>query len=75
MKTRDKYWKIWDMAQSDPMYRLLLLRLKAVDREFERIMMGLSNRDRDVISDYVSLCEEMSSRMLEVACENMELSE
>lgn len=72
MKMREKYWKIWDMAQEDPMYRLMLLQLRKLDGAFDRVMQGLSYNDRDVVSDFVSLCEEMSSRMLEIACEQMD---
>ena len=75
MKAKEKYWKIWDMAQTDPMYRMLYLQLKKLDPEFDRIMMTLPYGDRDMVSDFVSLCEEMSSRMLEVACENMDFCE
>lgn len=75
LKSKDKFWKIWDMAQSDPAYRMKLLHLRKLDREFDRVMQGLTNEDRDVVSDFISICEELSTRMLEVACENMEFCE
>lgn len=72
MDAKRKYWKIWDMAQEDPIYRMMLRQLKELDRDFDRVMQNLPDRDRDVVSDFISLCEEMSTRMLEVACESME---
>lgn len=64
-ESQRKYWKIWNMAQSDPAYRMMLLRLRKLDREFDRVMLSLDGEDRDTVSDFVSLCEEMSTRMLE----------
>ena len=72
MTAKEKFWKVWDMAQTDPAYRRMLLRLRKLDREFDRVMQTLPYADRDIVSDFVSLCEEMSSRMLEFACENMD---
>ena len=74
MKTKEKYWKIWDMTQSDLKYRIMMRQLKKLEGKLERIMQGLAYEDRDVIGDFIALSEDMSSRMLEVACEQMEFN-
>ena len=74
MKTKEKYWKIWDMTQSDLKYRIMMRQLKKLEGKLERIMLGLAYEDRDVIGDFIALSEDMSSRMLEVVCEHMEFN-
>lgn len=69
---RDTYWKIWDEAQEDPQYRLLFLRLQKLDRDYEQALLALNDAQRETVCDYVALCEAMSERMLEIACEKIE---
>lgn len=72
MKIREKYWKIWDMAQENPMYRMMLLRLRKLDREYEAALLDLTDDQRMCVCDFVALCEAMSERMQEIACEQMD---
>ena len=74
MKTKEKYWKIWDMTQSDLKYRIMMRQLKKLEGKLDRIMQGLAYEDRDVIGDFIALSKDMSSRMLEVVCEHMEFN-
>lgn len=75
MKIRDKYWKLWDMAQRDPQYRGMLLRLRRLDGEYEAALRALSEDQREAVCDFVALCEAMSERMMRIACEQMEFQE
>lgn len=48
MKTKEKYWKIWDMTQSDLKYRIMMRQLKKLEGKLERIMQGLAYEDREI---------------------------
>lgn len=72
---RKKYWKLWDMAQEDPQYRMLLLRMGPLEREYDKVLQTLPREQMDTVCDFVSLCEEMNERILEIACEKTKFVE
>ena len=56
------------MAAADPQYRQMLLDMRVIENRYNTVLATLSAEDQDTICDFVSLCEEMSWRMLELAC-------
>ena len=66
----EKVWKIWEAGQSDPEYYAMLVRLRALEKKYDAVLQTLPAEKQDIICDYVSLCEAMSWRMLEIACGN-----
>ena len=66
-------WKIWELGQSEAEYRAMLINIRQLEREYERILQDLHAEQESVLRDYVSLCEEMSWRMLQIACATMRL--
>ena len=73
--TRDKYWKVWDMAQQDPEYRRMLEQMRDVELQYDQVLQTLDRDGQDKVCEFVSLCEAMSERMLEVALEQYLVSE
>ena len=73
MNVREKninVWQIWDMAQKDPQYAQMLKQLGELEQRYEEVLQTLPTEQQDVICDFVSQCEAMSWRMLEIACED-----
>lgn len=66
------FWEIWDNAQHDLQYSLLLQQLRVLDREYEKALLLLPDEQKETVCEYVALCEAMSEQMLEIACERME---
>ena len=62
-------WKIWKAGQSDPRYRAMLMEIRILEKKYDAVLRALPEKQQDIICDYVSLCEEMNWRMLEIACE------
>ena len=72
---RAKVWKVWELGKTDLQYRLMLEELREKEKEYGKVLGTLSEEQYDIVCDYVSLCEAMSWRMLEVACVLMEFPE
>ena len=66
-----RFYALWDRVQSDPQYAAMLLKLRTSEAKYNTVLSKLSVKDQDIICDYVSLCEEMSWRALEFACQTM----
>lgn len=62
---------IWSITQTDRQYYDMLMELRRMDKQYERVVRGLPEAEQMVIRDFVSQCEAMSWRMLEVACSLM----
>ena len=62
-------WQVWEAGQSDPQYRAMLEKTRILEKKYAASLQTLPEDQRSVIFDYVSLCEQMSWRMLEIACE------
>ncbi len=70
-RIRQKYWELWDRAQRDPEYAAMFAEMDRLERRYEAVLEQLPNFSEDTIRDYVSQCEGMSRRMLELACEEL----
>jgi hypothetical protein len=55
-------------AAEDPKYRQMLLDMRAIEKRYNEVLATLARDDQNAICDFVSQCEEMSWRMLELAC-------
>ena len=55
-------------ASDDPQYRQMLLDMRAIERKYNAVLSTLSAEEQNAVCDFVSQCEEMSWRMLELAC-------
>ena len=66
-----RFSTLWDRVQTDPQYASMLLELRTLEAKYDTVLSKLSAKDQDAICDYVSLCEGMSWRALEFACQMM----
>lgn len=62
-----------DLVMKDPAYQQMLLRCGALEKQFDTMVKALPEESRALAWDFVMLCEDMSRRALEIACENMEI--
>lgn len=74
-KTKERFWKVWRTGQTEPVYQMMLVRIRELEKQYEEVLETLPQEQDAVIRDYVSQCEEMSTRMLEIACTLMHFSE
>ena len=56
----------------DPVYREMLSQCSILEKQFDTMVKELPAAHRALAWDFVMLCEDMSRRALEIACENME---
>ena len=63
-----KLEQVEHMARLDPLYQQLLQENKVLEKRFDQMVRGLSDKDREIAWDFVMSCEDMSRRMLELAC-------
>ena len=61
-------WTVWDATQTDPEYAQMLAHLKELEPKYEQILHLLPEKQKNILLAYRSLCEEMSWRMLQLAC-------
>ena len=64
---REKAWRIWKIGQSEEQYAKMLGEMKEIEANYQSLLQTLSNDQQDIICDFVSQCEGMSWRMLEIA--------
>ena len=57
------------LASMDERYQQLLRENKLLERRFDQTVRCLTDEQRAIIWDYVMNCEDMSRRLLELACE------
>lgn len=55
-------------ASDDPQYRQMLMDMRAIERKYNAVLSTFSAEEQNAVCDFVSQCEEMSWRMLELAC-------
>lgn len=67
-KVRENMESVEKMAAADPQYRQMLLDMRAIEKRYNEVLATLARDDQNAICDFVSQCEEMSWRMLELAC-------
>ena len=49
----------------------MLVKIRTLEKKYNAVLQTLPADKQDIICDYLSLCEEMSWRMLEFACETL----
>lgn len=59
------------LAESDTEYNNMLREIEILEKKYDLVLRTLPNDAQDVVCDFVSQCEEMSWRMLELACTHM----
>ncbi len=57
-------------ASRDVIYQDMLTRCKLLEKRFDQAVRRLPEDTQAIIWDYVMHCEDMSKRLLELACEN-----
>ena len=73
-RLKKKMEKVDLLTKQDIKYNIMLRRCAALERKFDDITSQLSMKERDVVWDFVMLCEQMSDRKLRIACEHMEFT-
>lgn len=71
--TLQKLDYIDNLVAKDPAYREMLLRCGILEKRFDAMVKALPDESRGLAWDFVMLCEDMSRRALEIACENMDI--
>lgn len=61
--------QIEKLAAEDRQYQQLLRENKLLEKRFDQMVRCLNDEQRAIAWDYVMNCEDMSRRMLELACE------
>lgn len=64
----DRLAQVEALAGVDGRYQQLLRENKLLEKRFDQTVRCLSDEQRAVIWDYVMNCEDMSRRLLELAC-------
>lgn len=59
------------IAKGDDAYRTMLLKLRPLEKRYDQVLSSLSREEQNIICDFVSQCEEMNCRMMELACTYM----
>lgn len=68
---RQRLNTLWGISQTDSEYKDMLLQMRELERKYEDVIEKLDHMDRDIVCDFVSLCEAMSWRILEIASQKM----
>lgn len=68
---RQRLQTLWDASQADVQYKEMLSELRELERKYEQVIQKLEDAERDVVCDFVNLCESMSWRILEIASQKM----
>lgn len=63
------------LAKSDAEYCRMIRQMRERERNYDAILQTLPNDQQDAVCDFVSQCEDMSRRKLELACIHMRFSE
>lgn len=68
---RKKIDRVELLAKQDPESNRMLGEIRLLERKYNAALKNLSAEQMDDVCDFVSMCEDMSWRMLELACEHM----
>ena len=66
----DRMEQVEETARHDLRYQQLLQENKVLEKRFDQMVRRLSDEERAIAWDYVMHCEDMSRRLLELACKN-----
>lgn len=72
MDQRTKLNAIRLLAKGDDRYYSLLKELRILEKEYNRVLSALPEQEQDIICNFISVSEEMTWRMLEIACRYMD---
>ena len=56
------------LAAEDPQYQQMLMELRVAEKKYNELLSAMPMEEQDIIFDFVSLCEGMRWRMLELTC-------
>lgn len=73
--TKNRVNVIRMLANYDPVYSEMLEELRSMERKYDVVLQKLPPEDQDAVCDFVSQCEAMSCRLLELACSRMAFQE
>ena len=73
MDLQEKLDLIDSIIAQDLIYQEMLHRCGILEKQFDAMVKELPDEQRALAWDFVMLCEDMSRRALEIACENMEI--
>ena len=71
-QNKEIVWKVWEAGQRDPEYARMLEEIRILENKYEAVLRTLSTEQQGIICDFISQCENMSWRLLEIACEGYE---
>ena len=63
------------LAGENSQYRMMLRENAELERKFNAVLSELSTEQMDTICDFLTHCEAMSDRLLELACTYMHFPE
>ena len=66
-KVWGKYEQLCSLAQSDQQYCQMMQDMRDIERNYQVLLSELPTEKQNIVCDFVSQCEEMSFRMLELA--------
>lgn len=67
--------RLESIARRDLEYIRMMQDLRPMERAYQDLLVRMTDADRDIICEFVSQCEEISYRMLELACRYMQLAD
>lgn len=70
-KTRQRMAVIDALSNGDDQYAAMLKDMRVLEQEYNNVLHTLTGQQQNAVCDYISLCEEMSWRKLELACTHM----
>ena len=68
---RQRLQTLWDISQTESAYKDMLNEMRQLEKRYEEVIEKMEDADRDIVCDFVSLCEAMSWRILEIASQRM----
>lgn len=71
-EVRKKMDALQMLSNGDDAYYGMLQKIRELERQCDGAVAQLPQDQQDMVWDFVSLCERMSRRMLEIACEYMD---
>lgn len=69
---RKKLDRIDKLAEEDELYQYLMSGFKAYEEALFEMESDLSSEQRDVLWDFIMRSEQISQRLLEIACNHMD---
>jgi len=64
-------WKIWELSQTEAEYKKMLIEVRELEKEYEAAIGCLTEEQEKAVRDFVTQCEAMSWRMVQIACSIM----